>query len=292
MGHHPLRSRRERGNKNRAARALGRTYRWLRKLKSEMTDRESPVTVEWSLPMTWSSMRIHMQRYIVSLLILSIALPLSGCLIIPFPVSAQLTSDLPSKSILAPQEAILIYGVDARSSDFADKVSRKLHSKQPSIHIVNSPEFKATVGLDPQDYALNPENFFNPYNDPLVRERVSHLALRYLILITEGCRNRLHVPLSTLALFYTDECSGKGGRGGAAPVPLIPAGILSFEEEVTIHALVYDMGARRNIGQLSAVSYGETVGLSWLFTLVLEPMTITAATDRLADELAKFFTDS
>jgi hypothetical protein len=30
------------GNKSRAAKILGRTYRWLRKLESEMTDRKPP----------------------------------------------------------------------------------------------------------------------------------------------------------------------------------------------------------------------------------------------------------
>ena len=30
------------GNKSRAAKILGRTYRWLRKLETEMTDREPP----------------------------------------------------------------------------------------------------------------------------------------------------------------------------------------------------------------------------------------------------------
>jgi hypothetical protein len=31
------------GNKSRAAKVLGRTYRWLRKLESEMIDRKPPI---------------------------------------------------------------------------------------------------------------------------------------------------------------------------------------------------------------------------------------------------------
>jgi len=35
-------SAKEAGNKSRAAKVLGRTYRWLRKLESEMTEPKSP----------------------------------------------------------------------------------------------------------------------------------------------------------------------------------------------------------------------------------------------------------
>lgn len=212
-----------------------------------------------------------------ALLPMLMALPLGGC------VTATVQEIREADTGLEAHESIAVLGRRTLPSQaetefgFVSCISRHMRGGGNALNVIDEQEFRDALfpWFEPRTAPANTSDLPEIINQPNLSKRLNELGLRYLVWI-EGDTDRT-------------------GSGGSLTCSVTTAGagcfgFLTWENDSSYEASVWDVRTGRSVGKLSSDAVGTSYMPAVVVPLPLIARVRSSACNSLADQLKVFLT--